>query len=201
MYRLCRIVYPNYRFTQLLQLYVIIIIIIPILGCILLCPFLIERNIVYVSDDFTCFVPLTNVRSVLYAASVSYGIPMILLWLMYFRILIFLRQQPTVLPQVIKRRQKRHLIAIKRIFVNISTLLTLGIPGIVIVIITLINGSIPRFGSRIFFLGVEVGMAILSIEMIFMSPKLRAIVLKRFQRNRVAHFESGIQMRPTVTAR
>ncbi|CAF1461170.1 unnamed protein product, partial [Adineta steineri] len=46
---------------------------------------------------------------------------------------------------------------------------------------------------RILWLGVEISVAILTIEMIFTTPQLKNIFLKRFRQNRVATLIQSIQ--------
>ncbi|CAF1461199.1 unnamed protein product [Adineta steineri] len=46
---------------------------------------------------------------------------------------------------------------------------------------------------RILWLGVEISVAILTIEMIFTTPQLKNIFLKRFRQNRVATLVQSIQ--------
>jgi hypothetical protein len=100
----------------------------------------------------------------------------------------------------IKRRQKRDLVAIQRIFINVGILLASGLPGIVVIVMSLINGVEYPLGHRILLIGVEVSLVILSVQMIFMTPQLKNLVMKRWQQSRVTPIDGTIQMRAIPTA-
>jgi hypothetical protein len=131
---------------------------------------------------------------------ISYGLPLTYLSLIYIRITLFLRQQSNDIELAIKRRQKRDLVAIQRIFINVGMLIVTGIPGIVVIIMSLINGVEYPLSYRILWIGVEVSFAILSIQMVFMTPQLKNIFMKKWQQNQVTILDGAIQMRAAATA-
>jgi len=131
---------------------------------------------------------------------ISYGLPLTYLSLIYIRITLFLRQQSSDIELAIQRRQKRDLVAIQRIFINVGMLIVTGIPGIVVIIMSLINGVEYPLSYRILWIGVEVSFTILSIQMVFMTPQLKNIVMKRWKQNQVTILDGAIQMRAAVTA-
>jgi hypothetical protein len=129
-----------------------------------------------------------------------YGLPLNYLSVIYIRITLFLRQQSNDIELAIKRRQKRDLVAIQRIFINFGILIITGLPGVVVIIMSLVNGVEYPLSHRILWIGVEVSLLILSIQMIFMTPQLKNLVMKRWQQNRVIPNDGTIQMRSIQTA-
>jgi len=83
-----------------------------------LCPILIWNGIIYSPNDYICSISLTNIRGTLWLVFTSYGLPLTYLSVIYIRITLFLRQQSNDVELAIKRRQKRDLVAIQRIFIN-----------------------------------------------------------------------------------
>lgn len=166
----------------------------------LLSPTVILHDIVYLPNDRDCFVPFTNIRGILYAAFMAYGFPLIELSIIYIHITLFIRRQAHNIALAIQRRQKRDLIAIQRIFLNVGLLVVVGMPGIVVMIMTFITGIDYPLTYRILWMGAEVAIAILSIEMVFMTPQLKNIVIKRRYQNRVTTIEGSLQMRPVTVA-
>jgi hypothetical protein len=143
----------------------------------------------------------TNIRGALWVIFISYGLPLIYLSVIYIRIILFILQQSNDIELAIQRKQKRDLLAIQRIFINFVILLVTGLPGIVVVIMSLINGVEHPLSYRIAWIGSEVSFIILSIQMIFMTPQLKNIVVKRwYQHNLVIAIDGAIQMRPIPTA-
>ncbi len=157
-----------------------------------MCPVLIWHDIVYLPNDYYCYVLLTNIRGMLWLIFTCYGVPLICLMIIYIRITLFIRQQSSNLMLSVKRRQQRDLLAIQRIFINVGLLFVLGLPGMTVVLMAFFTGVEYPLSHRILYIGVEISLAILSIEMIFMTPQLRNILIKRCQQNRVTAFVSSI---------
>jgi len=163
------------------------------------CPILIWHDVTYVSNEYYCFVPFTQTRGILWILLIIYGLPLLYLLLIYIRIILFIRQQSNTVILAVKRRQQRDLLAIQRIFINVGLLITIGIPGSVLLIMCFITGQQNPFSYRILMIGLEVSMTVLSIEMIFMTPQLKKIVMRRWQQNRITPIAGDIQMR-TITS-
>ena len=116
----------------------------------------------------------------------NYGTPLFFLSIMYLRITRFIHQQKSnnqIL--AIKRRQERDFLVIQRIIILVGILLGLGIPSIVLILMLYITGVENPLNYRITWLSTDVSMAVLSILIILMTPQLKSIVIKRWQRNRV----------------
>ncbi|CAF3778371.1 unnamed protein product [Rotaria sordida] len=197
-YRLCRIVYSNHRWFKFYWLYVIAIPVQLLGAFIALCPILIWHDVIYLPNEYYCLVAFTKMRGFLWALFIAYGLPLLLLSLIYLRITIFIRQQPLNQTLMVKQRQKRDLAAIQRIFINVGLLLAFGIPVAVLLIMYFITGTEHPLTYRIFWLGPEVSLPILSIQMIFMTPQLKNIIIRRRQ-NRVTTLDTTIQMRTIAT--
>ncbi len=192
--------YSNYRWLQFFWLYIIIVPILLVGAGVLLCPALIWNGIIYLPNDYICFISFTNIRGILWVTFAIYGLPVTYLSVIYIRITLFLRQQSIDIELAIQRRQRRDLFAIQRIFINVGILIVAGLPGVVVIIMSLINGVEYRLSYRILWIGIEVSIVILSIQMIFMTPQLKNLVMKRWQQNRVTPIDGSIQMGSIPTA-
>ncbi|CAF1300599.1 unnamed protein product [Adineta ricciae] len=179
-FRLCRIVYPQYKCLQTSNLYILIVPIQAIFASILLLPIYIWNDIVYLPNDHFCFVPISNVRGYLWIFLSVYGIPVVSLLLIYIRITIYIRQQSNQ-PIRIKRRQKRDLNAIRGIFLLVGFLLFLGIPTLILMIIMFITGDEHPLTFRVTCLSIGTSMVGLSVAMITSIPQLKTIVWKGSQ--------------------
>ena len=127
---------------------------------------------------------------------VCYIVPLTGLLLIHIRITIFLRQQSANTAAIIKLKQQRDLVVMRRIFINVSVLLVSGLPGIVVSLMAFVTGSAHPLGHRITAITFETSFTILSIQMIIMTPQLRRLIIRRWQVNRVTTIEHGTQMRP-----
>ena len=82
---------------------------------------------------------------------------------------------------IIKRRQERDFRIIRRILMNISILLALGIPSVILLIKLMLTGEEHQYIYRISLLSASLSMEALSISMIAFTPLLKNIVWKSLQ--------------------
>ncbi|UJR17056.1 hypothetical protein I4U23_003953 [Adineta vaga] len=200
-YRLCRIVYYKKRQFQLYWFYVIVTPIQVTAAFLLLSPIMLWHDIIYLPNDYYCYIPFTKLRATLWLVFSVYGIPLTCLISIYTRIIMFIRKHSANQTIIVKRRQNRDLLAVQRIFLNIIILLTLGLPTIVLLFIYFITNVEHPLIYRTMWMVVGVSMTILSVEMAFMTPQLKNILLKRWLRNRVIHVANSTQMRINIIAR
>jgi hypothetical protein len=192
----------------LLQFHWLYIIIPPIqliFACILLSPLLFWHDVVYLSNEHYCYAAFTNFRAILWTAFSSYGIPVLCLFVIYIRITIFIRQQSNNQRLVRRRRQARDLLAIQRILITVSVLIVLGIPSVILVILSAITGKEYLLSFRITWISLTVSMTGLSVAMVFLIPQVKNIVWKKLQQGRVVPTNvivaNSIRMRANVAIR
>ncbi|CAF3984499.1 unnamed protein product [Adineta steineri] len=193
-YRLIRIVYSQNRWFQSLKLYIIlpfieIIIITPILLCILI-PL---NGVTYLPNDYFCNTTFTNIPGILSTAVVVYICPFCCIVFIYIHITRFIHQQGNIQTLVIKQRQSRDLLIIRRILIIVSLLLILGIPAMTLIFMFIITGEEYPLLARIAFLPVGVSQMGLSIALLFCIPQLKNIVLNLRKTNTVTPVNRAVQ--------
>jgi hypothetical protein len=173
-----------------------------ILICILFCPILTWHDVVYLSNEHYCYVQYTNTRSVLWLLLNIYAIPLVLLTLIYLQITMFLRRQPNNQTFIVKQRQQRDLLVIRRILITVGLLIALGFPTVVVLFMFYITGVEQPLYFRIEWLFVSLSMIGLSLSTVIFTPQLKSIVLNKFQNNRIQPFvttvSSAIPMRHKI---
>ncbi|CAF1206519.1 unnamed protein product [Adineta steineri] len=177
-YRLIRIAYfQNGRF-QSLKLYIMLPIIeILMLTSISLCVFIPLNEMIYLPNDYFCTISFTNIPGVLSSAFVVYMCPFCCLLFIYIHITRFIHQQGNTQTLVIKQRQVRDLLIIRRILIIVSLLLILGMPGFVLVIMFIITGEEHPLLVRISYFPVSISQMGLSVALLFSIPQLKNIFL------------------------
>ncbi|CAF1365716.1 unnamed protein product [Rotaria sp. Silwood1] len=198
-FRLGRIVYSNNRWIQFFWFYVIAIPVQLVGALIAFCPILIWHDVIYLPNEYYCFSAFTKTRGFLWVLFIAYGLPLLLLSLIYLHITIFIRQQPHNQTLMVKQRQQRDLAATQRIFTNVGLFYAFGIPCITLLIMYYITGTEHPLTYRITWVGPEVSMAILSIQMVFMTPQLKNLIITRLRQNRVTTLEGTITRRVIAT--
>ncbi|CAF3875972.1 unnamed protein product [Adineta steineri] len=178
LYRLIRIVYSQNRWFLFLKLYIIL----PIIEIIIITPILLSvliplNGVTYLPNDYFCYATFTNIPGVLCAAVVVYMCPLCCISFIYMHITKFIRQQGNIQTLIIKQRQARDLLIIRRILIIVSLLLILGIPALVLVFMFIITGEEYPLLTRISFFPVNVSQAGLSVALLFSIPQLKNIIL------------------------
>ena len=170
-------------------------------GNVLIFPLLIWHDIPYLPNEHYCYIVLLNVRSTLWIIFLCYLTPIVCLFIIHIRITIFLRQQPNNLAIRITQRQKRDLMVIRRIFINLSVLFVAGLPGTIVSLMPFVTGVKIAFDQRITLCALEISLAVLSVEMILMTPQLKELMMKRRgQQNQVTIIPGMIQRGTTLNA-
>ncbi|CAF1021629.1 unnamed protein product [Adineta steineri] len=202
-YRLIRIVYSQNRRFQSVKLYAILPFLeIIILTCILLCVLIPLNGVTYLPNDHFCYPTFTNIPGVVSTGVVAYVCPFSCILFIYTRITRFIHQQGNIPTLIIKQRQSRDLLVIRRILIIVSLLLILAIPGMTLILMFIITGEENPLLARIALFPVSASQAGLSVALLFSIPQLKNIVLN-FQKtstvtpvNRVV--QGALQMR-TIT--
>ncbi|CAF0762166.1 unnamed protein product [Adineta steineri] len=177
-YRLIRIVYSQNRWFQSLKLYIILPFLeIIILTCILLCILIPLNGVTYLPNDYFCCPTFTNIPSILSTAVVVYIGPFCCLLFIYIHITRFIHQQGNKQTLLIKQRQSRDLLIIRRILIIVNLLFILAIPGMILIFMFIITGEEHPLLARITFFPVSISEAGLSVALLFTIPQLKNIVL------------------------
>jgi hypothetical protein len=156
-----------------------------ILGFAILSPLLIWNDIKYFSAEYYCSVPFLPLRGFIWMMGTAYGLPLLALLFIYFRVTTFIHHQSNNRTVIIQRRQERDMLAIRRIIITVNILLMVGIPSMILLIMAIITGVVHPLAYRIqWFIG-GVSVVVLSITTVIFTPPLKRIVMNRWQRNRV----------------
>jgi hypothetical protein len=86
---------------------------------------------------------------------------------------------------VTKNKQKQDLLVIQRIFITFGVLSVVVTPTSVFVLLAYINHVEHPLTHRMTMLSYAMSMVVLSVETIFVTTQLKALLLKIWQRNRV----------------
>ncbi|UJR07443.1 hypothetical protein I4U23_011729 [Adineta vaga] len=185
-YRLVRIVYPQHRFFGSLKFYVLLSIIEYICTIGIQCVIVSWNGVIYLIDDYFCYVSFANLRAVMWAAFFVYLFPSLGILTIYIRITTFLRHQKNNLTLITKQRQDRDVLIVQRILILVILLLFLGIPAMFFILRFAITNDYHPLTVRVSWLSVGISMSGLSFALIFLIPQLKSIARKLFQPHRVA---------------
>ncbi|CAF0740064.1 unnamed protein product [Adineta steineri] len=184
-FRLGRVVYSTMRRLQSYQLYIILPFIELVFSCILMSLILFLHSVVYLPTDYYCFVPFTNVYSMFWLVLNNYGSPVGVLLFIYIRITIFLRRQTNTQTLIVRQRQDRDLLVIRRILITVGFVISLGIPAMIFLVMFFITNEQHPLTFPFLCLFISISMLGLCLLTIIFTPQLKKIIMKIIQHNRV----------------
>ncbi|UJR17262.1 hypothetical protein I4U23_004157 [Adineta vaga] len=184
-FRLARIVYSTIRWLQYSWLYIIIPPIEFLILCILFCPILIWHDIVYLPTEYYCNIRNGNIRGTIWLLSIGYGSPLLCLLITYIRIGRFLYRQMNTQTLIVRQRQQRDIIVIRRIFITVTFLIILQIPRTILFIMLFITGNEYIYFARVEWFFISFSMIGLSLSMAIFTPQLKTIIWKVCHWNRI----------------
>ncbi|CAF1141345.1 unnamed protein product [Adineta ricciae] len=191
LFRLCRISYSRYQYLQSFWFYISLSLIELVFSIIVLSPLLFWHAIVYLTEDFYCYVKFTHTRGILWLAFGIYGIPLSVLSLIYLRIVIFLRRQPKNLAVIVQQKQQRDLVVFQRILVTIGILVILGIAPIIFLIMAQITGEDYFLAFRLIWPFISLTMIGSSLALLLFTPQLKHMILEILHRTQIVPFDSA----------
>ena len=156
-----------------------------LLSFLLMSPLLFWDAEKYLPMENTCFVVMSDYKSVMLSAFNTFGIPLSLLLIIYIRLTLFIRQRTSLQRLVHGRHVRRDLVAIRHIFITMMLLITIGLPAVVFVIIFYITKNENPLMYRVSWFSVAIFMACLTVGLIFTIPELKNMIIKKPQLNQV----------------
>jgi len=147
-------------------------------------PLLFWQSIVYMPQDYFCYAQIQKPHHMFCLMFNAYGIQIIFLLLIYFRIAIYLHRRTKSQSFAIQQRQQRDLIVIRRISIIIGALLILGVPTVVFIIMLYITGEMHPLFHRVGWLSVSSSIMNLTFLVILLTPQLNRLIRKRIPINR-----------------
>ncbi|CAF0915888.1 unnamed protein product [Adineta ricciae] len=184
-YRFVRIVYPQYGYFLSLKFFLLLTMIEYLCISGIVCVVIPWNGVIYFIYDHFCYVSFTNLRAIIWIVLSVYALPCLCTFMIYMRITTFLRHQRNTLTLVMRQRQKRDFLIVRRILMIIIFLLTLGLPGTFFIIRYYVTGDYHPLSLRVGWMSVAISMAVLNVVLIFCIPQLRNIVRKVFQEHRI----------------
>lgn len=163
---------------------------------LIVCPLLICEKVVYLRNDHYDFVSTLDTFGCLWMTLGSYGIPLVYISSICIRIMLFIHRQTNNLTLI---AQRRDLLAVKRILITIIVLAMVAIPGLILCVISLIENVEYPFTQRFMCFSREIGVAIGTIGVIWITPQLKSIITGLWQQNRIVLRRQLNQITPATT--
>ncbi|CAF0895181.1 unnamed protein product [Rotaria sordida] len=188
-YRFCRVVFYRRKHLISFPLYLLFVPIESLFGVVSISPVLLRGDVVYLSSEYYCQTPFTNIPAIVYIAIRLFLLPILFITLIYVCLLKYVRQSNLSLIIINKKRHrrlkknKRDLIVIKRLLIMLSILILLGLPSIIFLSIFMFTGHLICVTYRIGWLSVSFSLVFLAYMLIKMTDPLKKTARQYFKRN------------------
>ncbi|UJR19874.1 hypothetical protein I4U23_023007 [Adineta vaga] len=191
IYRLTRVLYPKRIFFQSFTFNLICIVLQWIMCFLFLLPSYIWRELFYsfYELDYYCGIRYEKFFDLWYVVLNIYVLPLTYMTIIYIRLMYFIRHTNLQLLQTHQgQRARRDYIITRRILITMSTLALAGLPNVCLAFIAYFNPNVSGdyYMYRIQWMVPGITMLTLSIVLVFITPKLKQIIMKlRCQKNPV----------------
>ena len=163
IYRYTLVIYPTRLFWQTARTQFVLILFTWLLALLSPMPFLFTGDIIYDPENQICQVPLGLSFPLLFLAACIYVIPVMLLQLVYFRLVRYVKgMTKRVTFATVLSRAQRELKMVRRIIVLTMILFIVGFPYALFILISLFTTA-PRYHFRIAYFFIDLSLVCVKI--------------------------------------
>ncbi|UJR11265.1 hypothetical protein I4U23_015447 [Adineta vaga] len=197
IYRLCRIVFHTKQVLQSFHFYMKMIVIQWILCFTILIPSFFLDGYKYSVENYYCENDYRNIQSTFFNGAFSYSIPLEVTTTCYVYTWMKMHRRDNNLLQTMSRIRemsaRRDLIVLFRICIIHGLLLVFFTPSVILLFIYIGTGYVPWWSSQVQWLVLSFSIACVSVLLLFVSPYVRELWIKRFHRQH-RHDQTTVQI-------
>ena len=181
-FRLCRVVFPKRKALQSRGMCWLAIIGQWTLASAYIFVYLLLADFGYQPEIRSCWLSFTNIRALGIAMAFVYGVPLLIMALIYSRLIRYIRRTAHM-QQLRQSSNKRDVLVVKRIIILVLIAMGIGIPTGCLLIAYMISGYKTPLAYHIQALSLTIGLVVESVALGYMTPQVREIWAKDRQRN------------------
>ena len=188
-YRLCRVVYYRRKSLHSFPMYSLLVPVQTFVSILSISPVLFHGDVIYLPSEYYCQTPFTNILAINYIAIRLLLMPILFIVIAYIYILRHIRRSNSSAAAVTdnshrrSKQNKRDLTVVKRLLIMLSSLVILGLPSVVFLIILMFTGYLIPVTYRIGWLTVSFTLLFLACMLIRLTIPLKKTVKQLFKGN------------------
>ncbi|CAF1371986.1 unnamed protein product [Rotaria sordida] len=140
------------------------------------------HDIRYISTENICLLPIHSTRELIFSNLIIYGIPVIVITIIYIQLTCFIRRSS----KTVSARAKRDVIVVRRIILVVCILTLMVIPSVVLKLMLPFTDIGKPLFYRIQNITLMTGLIILCFMLVYVTPQVKVLI--------------GIQTSTTVTS-
>ncbi|CAF0844356.1 unnamed protein product [Adineta steineri] len=178
LYRFIVVIYPTRLFWQSTKFQFLMIFLTWMIGFIYPTVFTLSGIVAYNSDNQLCQIPIRPSFFIVYSCSCIYFISVTIIMFVYFKLLRYVHAMKNhVIPVNTLIRAQKELKMTKRIVILIATLLTLGFPYALFILMSFFT-SPPKYSYRIAFLFVDTSLVAAMLILFQFTDPVKSYIIK-----------------------
>ncbi|CAF1012327.1 unnamed protein product [Adineta steineri] len=183
VYQYISVVYPNKVIWQTVKTQFCLISVIWIVCIIDMVPLFVAGQITYNIDNQVCQVPLRLSVSVVYGAAIIYAIPNFGITVVYIKLTRYVQQiSLRTISNNTLFHARRELRLVQRTFVLCNTLIVLGFPYLIFVLMSFFTPP-PKYHFRIIFICIDISVLAVIVTGYCFTPNIKTIIRKILSRS------------------
>ncbi|CAF1219203.1 unnamed protein product [Didymodactylos carnosus] len=181
-YRLIRVVFYKKKFLKSYSIYVFLCILTWLIGFLVILPLLTLNTIEYLPNDYYCHLPFHNFPVITYGFLIIYILPICLVSIIYRWIVVSVRR-PLLNKPIIRLQNMRDFKIVKKIYLNISSVILSAFIGLIFLIISWLTGHLNSMTYCLGWLCASFSFLFQSLIVIYSTPQLENICKQFMTRN------------------
>ncbi|CAF1587311.1 unnamed protein product, partial [Adineta steineri] len=178
VYQYISVVYPNKVIWRTVKTQFCLISVIWIVCIIDMVPLFVTGQITYNIDNQVCQVPLRLSVSVVYGAAIIYAIPNFGITIVYIKLTRYVQQiSLRTISNNTLFHARRELRLVQRTFVLCNTLIVLGLPYMIFVLMSFFTPP-PKYHFRIAYICADISVLVVVIIGYCFTPNIKTIIRK-----------------------
>lgn len=169
LYRFCRIILPHRLNFQSLYFHMQLILTHWLIIIVMILPIIVR--ITYIPYDYFCFNPFDDRLTATYISVVTVVIPVIGIFIIYIRILVYMKNHLQTRKQM--KRIRRDVLIVRRVLLLVIIILQTSTTGIILWILTMFDKRLHKLFYRLLRFSTTLCMIICSIALLILSPQLK----------------------------
>jgi hypothetical protein len=182
LYRYVIVIYPNLLFWQSWKCQLMLICLTWLFSFIYPFVFTFTNEILYNVDNQICQLPFRFSFSIIYLVNCAYLIPVLIIMLIYFKLVRYVKQMSKrITPVNILLRARRELKMVQYTIIIITILIILCFPYALFIFISFFVTP-PRYHFRIAYIFADVSLVCVMIAIFYFTESIKASVMKRIKK-------------------
>ncbi|CAF3465274.1 unnamed protein product [Rotaria sp. Silwood1] len=173
-FRFFRVAYPSHVWLRYRLTYIVVIPMLWLISFLFMIPIYVWHDIKFIREQNVCLLAIHSVRGFIWSILIIYGIPIIVINIIYIQLTRFIFRSS----KIASTRAKRDVIVVRRIVLVAGILTLMGIPSVVLKLMLPFTDVIKPLFYRSQNIVIVTGMFVLSFILVYVTPQVKKVLIR-----------------------